>query len=95
MSPYAASTVCESSVLPFKIPAVALLVYILPTSPLFPSLSHLPVSLLFSPSPSPKSVSFSEIKRLLTSSRLMEPFFPQRNSGYDSLFWSATQSTEE
>uniref|UniRef100_A0A287AZ03 Uncharacterized protein n=1 Tax=Sus scrofa TaxID=9823 RepID=A0A287AZ03_PIG len=105
MSPYAASTVCESSVSLFTIPAVAFAgVYSPNRSPFSPSLSlslFLSVSLFpASPSPphpptSPNSFSFSEIKRLLTSSRLMEPFFPQRNPGYDSFFWSATQSTEE
>uniref|UniRef100_A0A667GM04 Uncharacterized protein n=1 Tax=Lynx canadensis TaxID=61383 RepID=A0A667GM04_LYNCA len=98
MSPYAASTVCESSVSLFEIPAVALLVYILPTFPFFSSLSCLPLfppPSLLSP-PSPKSFSFSEIKRLLTSSRLMEPFFPHNGVlGMTFFFWSATQSTEE
>ena len=75
-SPYAAFTVCDFVSL-LKIPAVALLVYILLASPLSFPLSRLPFSCLVSPPPQrlPTSFSFSEIKRLLTSSRLMEPFF--------------------
>uniref|UniRef100_A0A8B9Q8Y3 Uncharacterized protein n=1 Tax=Apteryx owenii TaxID=8824 RepID=A0A8B9Q8Y3_APTOW len=89
MSPYAASTVC----IPFNFCCCFAVVYSqtflslflslpLHTSPLFHSLA---LSLFF----------ILRDKRLLTSSRLMEPFFPQRNSGCDLLFQCATQCTTE
>uniref|UniRef100_A0A674IXV1 Uncharacterized protein n=1 Tax=Terrapene triunguis TaxID=2587831 RepID=A0A674IXV1_9SAUR len=76
------------------ISAVALLLCILKPFSLSLSLCSLPT---FSLPPSlPFSLFFTlRDKRLLTSSRLLEPFFPQRNSGYDLLFQCATQCTEE
>uniref|UniRef100_A0A8C6Z889 Uncharacterized protein n=1 Tax=Nothoprocta perdicaria TaxID=30464 RepID=A0A8C6Z889_NOTPE len=76
------------------ISAVALLLCILrpfslvfsPCSTLLPSLVlSLALSLLFT----------LRDKRLLTSSRLMEPFFPRRSSGCDLLFPCATRGTTE
>uniref|UniRef100_A0A8C9G2V7 Uncharacterized protein n=1 Tax=Pavo cristatus TaxID=9049 RepID=A0A8C9G2V7_PAVCR len=88
MSPYAASTVC----IPFNFCSCFAVVYSPASlSPPLPPVSTLPVS--FSSS-LVLSSSLSE-KRLLTSSRLMEPFFPQRNSGCDLLFQCTTQCTAE
>uniref|UniRef100_A0A674HMN3 Secreted protein n=1 Tax=Taeniopygia guttata TaxID=59729 RepID=A0A674HMN3_TAEGU len=78
------------------ISAVALLLCILkPLSPpsFLPSSSTRFPSLFLSLS---RSLFFTlRDKRLLTSSRLMEPFFPQRNSGYDLLFQCTPQCTTE
>ncbi|CAN0099567.1 unnamed protein product [Bubo scandiacus] len=91
MSPYAASTVC----IPFNFCCCFAVVYSQTSlSPfLYPHLSTLFPSLLLSLS---RSLFFTlRDKRLLTSSRLMEPFFPQRNSGYDLLFQCTPQCTTE
>uniref|UniRef100_A0A8C8SJG7 Uncharacterized protein n=1 Tax=Pelusios castaneus TaxID=367368 RepID=A0A8C8SJG7_9SAUR len=75
------------------ISAVALLLCIL--KPFFSLPSPHSLSLFLSLSLSLSLPFALREKRLLTSSRLLEPFFPQRNSGYDLLFQRVIQCTEE